>query len=537
MDNISIENAALMPEITDGWIFRPHSDPPVLDRVSTAERIEVNSAAAVILNYCDGHHNVEQIIDALCLRYPDAVAAIPGDVEGALRQFHQQGALRFVPAGAQQVYPIPDPTPVGQSRRKLCIGMATYDDYDGVYFSVQALRLYHPEVLDEVEILVVDNHPDGPCGQALKNLGQWVQDYRYLPSVDIRGTAVRDVIFREANADFVLCIDSHVMIEAGAIARLLAYFEDHPESRDLLQGPLLSDDLVNLSTHFSPEWRQGMYGAWGYDQRGADPAGAPFDIPMQGLGLFACRKQAWPGFNPRFSGFGGEEGYIHEKVRQGGGRTLCLPFLRWIHRFVRPMGTRYEVNWSDRIRNYMIGFTELGLPTEPLVDHFRQHVGAGETDRILEQVEAELADPLFYFDGLYCVYDSGHLAPMQKIQQQLGAFPAARRIEYLDYAEFPDPVESVQGQLVRLLAEKARRSGTGLFLLINATVPDELPSPTELGKLVQRAELSDWFTLGLERGRIIPRAEKTEALEALIDGDIPAVVAVHSRLYPEIAIA
>ena len=26
--------------------------------------------------------------------------------------------------------------------------MATYDDYDGVYFSVQAIRLYHPEVTD-----------------------------------------------------------------------------------------------------------------------------------------------------------------------------------------------------------------------------------------------------------------------------------------------------------------------------------------------------------------------------------------------------
>jgi hypothetical protein len=26
----------------------------------------------------------------------------------------------------------------------LSIGMATYDDYDGVYFSVQAIRLYHP---------------------------------------------------------------------------------------------------------------------------------------------------------------------------------------------------------------------------------------------------------------------------------------------------------------------------------------------------------------------------------------------------------
>lgn len=31
-------------------------------------------------------------------------------------------------------------------RKALAIGMATYDDYDGVYFSVMALRLYHPEI-------------------------------------------------------------------------------------------------------------------------------------------------------------------------------------------------------------------------------------------------------------------------------------------------------------------------------------------------------------------------------------------------------
>ena len=58
---------------------------------------------------------------------------------------------------------------------------------------------------------------------------------------------------------------------------------------------------------------------WGDDPRGADPTAPGFDIPMHGLGLFACRRAAWPGFHPKFRGFGGEEGYIHEKFRQCGG--------------------------------------------------------------------------------------------------------------------------------------------------------------------------------------------------------------------------
>ncbi len=58
--------------------------------------------------------------------------------------------------------------------------MATYDDFDGVYFSVQAIRMYHPEVTEETEIIVVDNHPDGAASKPLKNLEQ-IPGYRYIP--------------------------------------------------------------------------------------------------------------------------------------------------------------------------------------------------------------------------------------------------------------------------------------------------------------------------------------------------------------------
>jgi hypothetical protein len=37
----------------------------------------------------------------------------------------------------------------------LTIGMATYNDFDGVYFTIQALRLYQD--LADTELLVVDN--------------------------------------------------------------------------------------------------------------------------------------------------------------------------------------------------------------------------------------------------------------------------------------------------------------------------------------------------------------------------------------------
>ncbi len=129
-----------------------------------------------------------------------------------------------------------------------------------------------------------------------------------------------------------------------------------------------------ISTHFDPVWRDQMWGIWATDPRGLDPEGEPFEIPMQGLGVFSCRRSAWPGFNPAFRGFGGEEGYIHEKFRQAGGRCLCLPWLRWVHRFNRPAGVPYPLSIEDKLRNYIIGFTELGLDPTPALEHFAEHL-------------------------------------------------------------------------------------------------------------------------------------------------------------------
>jgi hypothetical protein len=133
-----------------------------------------------------------------------------------------------------------------------------------------------------------------------------------------------------------------------------------------------------------------MYGTWCDDPRAADPTSPPFEIPMHGLGLFAMRTAAWSGFNASFRGFGGEEGYIHEKVRRRGGRTLCLPFLRWLHRFGRPLGPPYVNRWEDRIRNYVIGFKELGLDSTEMETHFGELLGVETSARIFREIRSSL---------------------------------------------------------------------------------------------------------------------------------------------------
>jgi len=307
----------------------------------------------------------------------------------------------------------------------LTVGFPTYDDHDGTYFTLQALRKYQGD-LSRVQFLLIDNKPDSPASPHLTRLlgvaRHGCHSTKYIAAPGPGGPALaKDRVIREADAPYVLCMDSHVLLEPYALQRLIAYYEAHPESTDLLTGPLEYDSLAQISTHFVDFWRGEMWGIWGtaweapdgqrfsvLDQdgtarlvtlttnhqdvdiglgtipfyghentltaAGCRPLGySPddeFEIPGQGMGLFSCRKAIWPGFNPEFRGFGGEEMYMHEKFRQQGGRAMCLGFLKWLHRFGHPNGVKYPLTRWNKVRNYVLGHQELGLDLTPVYEHF-----------------------------------------------------------------------------------------------------------------------------------------------------------------------
>jgi hypothetical protein len=288
--------------------------------------------------------------------------------------------------------------------------MATHDDFDGVYFSVMSLVLYHQQCLRDIEILIIDNNPSSKHGAAVRGLSERVPHVRYIAAEEYHGTAIRERVFHEANGKYVLCMDCHVFLHAGALRRLIDYFDANSSSADVLHGPIFYDNHNDFSTHMTPEWSDGFYGRWGRDVRGGEIGNQPFDIPMQGLGLFACVRDNWPGFNPKFRGFGGEEGYIHEKFRQHGGRVLCLPFLRWTHRFDRPNAPTYPNSWSDRIRNYHIGWEELGLDTRPILDHFSDLLGEANTSSMYSRLLLEKVGPLWQCDSI-CLFAQNSMQP------------------------------------------------------------------------------------------------------------------------------
>jgi hypothetical protein len=299
-------------------------------------------------------------------------------------------------------------------KKELTIGMATYDDYSGVYFTIESLLLYHPIAKsNSTEIIVVDNNPSGNHGKFNQKLiNGWLKHkVKYIPFVDKKSTAVRNEIFNNAEGKYCISLDSHVMLAPGSLDSLLDYYQKNPDCKDIVSGPMLYDNLNGYATHFKPTWGGDMYGQWDRDEESMKKQ-QPFDIPMMGLGVFSSETKNWLGFNKHFKGFGGEEGYIHEKYRDNGGRSICLPGFKWIHRFGRPDGVPYPLALEDRIWNYFIGWLELKsdpehpmlqeiynnfktrIPEKRLQSIFKKAIKLNEEDKINSQKEQENATPV-----------------------------------------------------------------------------------------------------------------------------------------------
>lgn len=271
--------------------------------------------------------------------------------------------------------------------RDFTLGMAAYENFDEVFFTIQSLRFHHRKAIERFEIVVVDNSPrQSKEAVAIKDFisGRVKDQGRYVSFPEPKGSVPpRAHLFDVALGKFVVCIDSHVFFEEGSLDRLVKFFDENPTSDDLLHGVLVSNYGPHRieGTHMVPQWRSHMFGTWGVDPRGNDPEGEPFEIPQHGLGFFAARRESWLRFRPDFVGFSGGEGYIHEKYRQAGRKVLCLPGVRWVHKFARVKGAPYKPKIEEKIKNHVRGWHELGVDLQtgskvnPLASICEHYVG------------------------------------------------------------------------------------------------------------------------------------------------------------------
>ena len=140
--------------------------------------------------------------------------------------------------------------------------MATHDDYDGLYFSIQNIRMFHKEILNDVEFVIVDNNPNGPHGEAVRKLLTWIKEpVQYLPFTKYKSSTIKNKVFELADTPYVLCMDSHVFIEPKALKKLIRFYDLKKDKGTLFQGPLVYDDMTSLSTHFDLNvWSDFMWG-------------------------------------------------------------------------------------------------------------------------------------------------------------------------------------------------------------------------------------------------------------------------------------
>lgn len=336
----------------------------------------------------------------------------------------------------------------------ITIGMPAFKDAAGVNLTVSCLRHYHSrDLLKRISLLVVDNAPEfkpGPNNQAYA-AGETAEYIHTLSScTEFRGAKVipmnhpvgtspaKDRVAAEADGDLVIICDSHVEFLPGSLEAVIDYFEQRPDSIDLVQAAIKFDPPDRYATHFTDKWSGEMWGQWAEAFKcGCDPDGTIFGteevggniryhypddpaieckgcgkcgrelpplpwanheaslevlgyvravntteaFPIAAMGgfIYAFRKEAWVGFNPYFSGFGGEEQYIQAKFRAAGARSLCLPQFKVWHRFLKVGGgTKYVNRVWDKARNNVIGFRELGIPLERARKHYCEEIEAGK---------------------------------------------------------------------------------------------------------------------------------------------------------------
>lgn len=254
----------------------------------------------------------------------------------------------------------------------LSIIMATHDDYDGVYFTIQSLRLYQ-NLPKETEFIVLDNNPSGSHSKRLNDFSKSVKGMRVIPVSDRKSSFVKYDGFKYAGNDIILGLDCHVLLVPGFMDSLMDYWAANPSSKNLITGPVLYDNKVNVSTHWNPEWRGHDFGTWATDQEGMKYE-QPFEIPMQGMACYSIKREAWRGINSEFRQFGAEEWYIAEKVRSWGGRVLCHPLMKWMHRFNWPP-IKFPISLEAKITNYYRGWLELyDDENHPNIQAMRQHL-------------------------------------------------------------------------------------------------------------------------------------------------------------------
>lgn len=286
-------------------------------------------------------------------------------------------------------------TNILMNRPTLSVCISTHDEYENAWNTINALLLYHGDVVDE--IVVCDNSPNGSeHAKLLEGHCAGLSKVKYDRIIGPPSACkYKDRAVRLATSEFCIVCDTHVLFYADTIRRLMGHFTFYRDTNDLITGPVFKahDHIMatnqmlyanepykvpkDATVRHGVVMRGGTYGVWVTDPRGLDPDGEPFEIMQNGTGAMAFRRAAWPGVLPSFNGHGGTETWIMESFRRNGGRVLCAPWFRWVHQWGRPgMATRTR----EAIKAALA--TMPSTPTRKLIETLANDIGKSRYDML-----------------------------------------------------------------------------------------------------------------------------------------------------------
>lgn len=286
---------------------------------------------------------------------------------------------------------ITPPTVKGKRKKLLTIGMAVHRDFPSFAQTMISLLQGHAEIVDQVDFVLVDNDPRSGHGEDCQAwMRSKIPGANYCAVEPAKGPTIsKNLVVNAAQTEYVMCIDSHVSLVPGSIAKLLKFLSAVGVTNDLFQGPLVDEMGRIYATHMNPGISGGNFGRWGtYRENGQviDPADY-YEVPMHGMGLFVTRRDTWAGFHTAMTQFGAEEGYIHEKYRVMGRKCWSLPFLKWWHLFRnKSVELTYPISSEHKFRNMLIGWQEVGLPSSILDKYWKPRIPALTFEHIKQNV-------------------------------------------------------------------------------------------------------------------------------------------------------
>lgn len=266
----------------------------------------------------------------------------------------------------------------------LTIGLTHYSDYAGAWATLMDLFVHQKENLNDCEFVIVDNNPGSSDGKDLRDFVRYSMinwpcvRSRYIPYSKKQGiSAARNEVFNQAEGEYILCLDCHVILEPNGVDHLLDYLTLKLKPRDLITGPAVMADCKTIETHQAKQWSTWGYGVW----RSTDDLEErtwPFEIEQSGLAVFCSSKESFPGFHPDAKGFGCVESVFCEKYRRNGNKVLCLPQLKWYHRYEKHSKKPYGVRDYEVARNHILEFRSVDWDIQTVINHFAPRLNQNE---------------------------------------------------------------------------------------------------------------------------------------------------------------